>query len=83
MIPVNDLHTMTEDERIELIGLTANQMIMGRHPAIAFIVEDSDKADRYIEKLKEKFPGIVVLKRYPGPVDQTYTVEIKFGGTIQ
>jgi len=56
-----DLHTLTEDQRIDMIGHAA----MDHNKAIAFVVEDKHKANRYVAKLKDKFPGIVELMRFP------------------
>lgn len=50
-----DLADLPEDERIEMIGLVAEQGVRVR-----FIVEDDAKADRYIAKLCERFKVRVV-----------------------
>lgn len=54
-IPYADLHHVSEDDRIQTIG----QKVMRDGLTCGFIVEDEAKADRYMAKLKEKFPGIV------------------------
>jgi hypothetical protein len=61
MPPFADLHKLPEDERIDLIG----HYTMHETKTIGFVVEDDEKADRYIAKLKAKFPGIVVDARFP------------------
>jgi hypothetical protein len=66
-----DLADLAEDDRIRIIGETAEH----RH-SVAFIVEDNDKADRYIAKLTERF-GVVVTARGVGPVDGTVAVKIE------
>lgn len=67
-----DLHSLDEDKRIDLIGHT----VMEHDKTVAFIVEDNKKADRYIEKLKLKFPGIVIVGRLKGPVKGTVAVNV-------
>jgi len=56
-----DLYKLSEDKRIDLIG----HYVMHEHKVTAFIVEDQEKADRYIGQLKTKFPGIVVDSHFP------------------
>lgn len=43
---------------------------------IGFIVEDHAKADRYVKKLREKFPTIRIIDRFDGPVANTVTVRV-------
>jgi hypothetical protein len=57
-----DLADMPEDDRIAIIGQTAEG---GKR--VAFIVEDDAKADRYIEKLTKRF-RVSVAKRLDGPL---------------
>lgn len=80
-----DLHLMTEDDRVEIIANTAvTKMHDGRYPEMAFIVDNSEIADRYIEKLKELQPSIRVLRRMPGPTAHAYSVIIQSdGGSVQ
>jgi hypothetical protein len=56
-----DLHSLTEDQRIDMIG----ELVMKHNQSSAFVVEDKEKADRYMTKLKAKYPGIVELLRFP------------------
>ena len=42
----------------------------------AFVVEDDVKADRYVKKLQERFPGIRVIDRFKGPVPGTIAVRV-------
>lgn len=66
-----DLADEHEDERIRQIGEQAMRKI------VAFITDsDAGKADRYISKLKERFPGIRVVGRGDGPVDKTVWVKV-------
>lgn len=68
-----DVHVLEEDKRIDLIGKAC---VNGG--TIAFIVDsEPGKADRYVRKLKEKFPGIHVLGRFDGPVPNVVTVKIR------
>ena len=68
-----DLADLEEDQRIAAIG---NLAMAGK--TVAFIVEDDggDKAARYIGKLRERFPGIVILGRIPGPIAKVLTVKV-------
>jgi len=74
-----DLYNLTENERIDLIGrsvmegpkTSADKPIM-----VAFVVDDHEKADRYIEKLKKKFPEIRIIDKFDGPVKDTVSVRI-------
>ena len=54
-----DLHDLHEDKRIDLIG----HRTIDHEEIVGFVVDDDKKADRYIEKLKEKFPTIEVVDR--------------------
>jgi len=54
---------LPEDQRIDLIG----HRVVDHHEQVAFMVEDDAKADRYVKKLLEKFPGVTVKQRGPGP----------------
>lgn len=58
-IPYKDLHDEPEDECIRQIGEKA----MRHKMTVGFFVDgtmktDEEKADRYVRKLKEQFPGI-------------------------
>lgn len=68
-----DLGDFEEDQRIGTIGLAA----MAHGQTVAFVTDDDPgKADRYIRKLKERFPGISVIERFNGPVAGTVTVKV-------
>ena len=66
-----DLHRLTEDERIEHMGQSAMRpgQYPGHRPIVGFAVEDDAKADRCVRKLLEKFPQLQVISRQhiPGP----------------
>lgn len=59
--PILDLISLSEDQRITLIGTQA--MKDKSEEGVGFIVDDDAKADRYIEKMKKEFPGIRVVLR--------------------
>ena len=64
-IPYKDLHSENEDERIRQIG----EKCMNEKQVVGFMVDndlvDMGKADRYIQKLLERYPGIRVQFRGP------------------
>lgn len=71
MPPYLDLHSLTENQRIEMIGksvMDAPRSSADQPLVAAFVVEDDVKADRYIAKLLKKFPSIRIIDRTPGPV---------------
>lgn len=65
-----DLADLPEDERVAIIG---QQAAHGKR--VAFIVEDEEKADRYIRKLLLDFE-VRVEERGPGPVKNTVYVKV-------
>jgi len=68
-----DVADYPEDERIRQIGEKA----MREKLTVGFVTDaESGKADRYIRKLKERFPGIRVIDRGTGPVDDTVWVKV-------
>lgn len=70
-----DLGDETEDERIRQIGTAT----MGEKAVVGFVVdkeEDDGIAERYITKLKERFPGIRVIYKADGPVADTTFVKV-------
>lgn len=70
-----DAGDLAEDERIDLIGATVMKFPEGKKTA--FIVDDiPGTPDRYIKKLTERFPGVVVAGRMFGPVAKTVTVTV-------
>ena len=76
-----DLYKLPEDERIDAIGkMIFSEPANSANKPITFglCVEDNEKADRYIEKLKKKFPTIRVL--YRGPCEVPGIVLVKLAG---
>jgi hypothetical protein len=57
-----DLGDMPEDERLEVIGITAEAGAQ-----VAFVVDDMPKADRYVAKLKDAGYKIQEVSRCKGP----------------
>lgn len=63
-----DLHRLSENDRIKLIGqsvMQAPQSSADPPKVTGFVVENDSKADRYIEKLQKRFPGLRVVDRQP------------------
>lgn len=72
-VPYKDLGDFDEDERIRQIG----EKTMRDKLVVGFFTEDeAGKADRYITKLQERFPGIRVVARGNGPVANTVWVKV-------
>ncbi len=68
-----DIADFEEDKRIAIIG----DMAMKRRQRVAFVTDsDPGKAERYISKLKAKFPGIRIVDFFKGPVAGTVTVKV-------
>lgn len=68
-----DLADFGEDRRIEIIGKT----VMEQKITAAVVVDKfPGKPERYIKKLKEMFPGIVILGRFDGPMDKMVTIQV-------
>lgn len=65
-----NLAELPEDARIEIIGRTAEN-----NQRVAFIVEDQEKADRYMKKLTERF-NVSIASQLPGPVPETICVVV-------
>lgn len=79
-----DTYRMNENEQIDRIG----RMVMNCTPnsterprITGVVVDNQDKATRYISKLKAKFPGIRVIDQGPGLTEGT--VLIRLSGPLQ
>lgn len=69
-----DLHSFDEDQRIGIIG----NHVLKTGATVAVLVDDvPGKAERYIRKMRERFPTIVMLEQFAGPTQGVWT--IKFG----
>ena len=74
-----DIADFDEDSRIDMIGHQA----MDHQRTVGFFVDAQEagkpkgsKADRYIRKLQDKFPGIRIIGRCAGPVADTEMVKV-------
>lgn len=68
-----DIADNDEDTRIGIIGRT----VVEQQKTVAFITDsDPGKAQRYIDKLLSRFPGVEVIASSPGPVPNTVTVKV-------
>lgn len=73
-----DLHKISEDERIQIIGKTA----MASDKPLQFLVdadstpEGKGKAARYISKLAQHFPDLKVIEIAAGPVPNVTSVKV-------
>jgi hypothetical protein len=68
-----DLADEEEDERIRQIG----EKTMGERLVVGFVTDDEPgKAERYVSKLQERFPGIRVVYQGEGPVMRTVLVKV-------
>lgn len=74
--PYADIANLPEDDRIELIGRQVQKMGAGK--IVAFLTDDEvGKPERYIEKLRKRFPGLVVVDKRKGPIENVVTVRIR------
>lgn len=70
-----DLADEPEDERVRKIAAHLNGSTVGT--TVAFVTDDEPgKPERYLAKLRELVPDLVVMFRGPGPVDGGYTVKV-------
>lgn len=69
-----DLHNMHEDDRIELIGEVAAS---GRVVGVFLEKNEPEKIARYIKKVTERFPHVVLLDQMDGPTKSAVT--LRFG----
>jgi len=68
-----DIADFDEDKRIDIIG----HRVTVHKDMVAFVVEDDgQKADRYMRKLKAKFPTITEVGRGAGPAPKTIYVKV-------
>lgn len=70
-----DMGDFAEDDRITAIGQAAMKGNL-----VGFIVEDDEKADRYVKKLRAQFPLVSVVDRMAGPVKNTILVRVRGAG---
>jgi hypothetical protein len=68
-----DLHHLSEDERIELIG----RQVVEKNAICGVLVDDKPGiAGRYILKLKELFPQLKVIDVFSGPTRGVVTIKV-------
>ena len=68
-----DLADLDEYKRIEIIG----QAVMQSRAKVAVCVDAvPGKADRYIQKLTERFPGIQIVGKHPGPAGGIDVIQV-------
>jgi hypothetical protein len=68
-----DLHQLSEDDRIATIG----HYVTEHGKAVAVCVDDVQaKVDRYVRKLRERFPGLVILDITKGPTAGVRTIRV-------
>ncbi len=72
-IPYKDIADCDEDERIRQIG----EQVINEELIVGFLTDDEPgKADRYIQKLQDRFPGIRVIGRGDGPTPGVVWVKV-------
>ena len=69
-----DLHRLPEDERIRLIGEAAAS---GQIVGVLLEKDEPEKIERYIRKIKQRFPTVTLLDRTDGPTPSVVT--LRFG----
>lgn len=65
---------MGEDDQIRKVGEAVIARPPGAKPIAVLIYDHPGKADRYIRKLEERFPGVTVTECRPGPDDGTILI---------
>lgn len=73
----SDLSALTEDERISVIGrvVDANRQITGFTVGVA-MEDDKKKIDKYVRKLLDRFPELVVRSKEKGLVPNTVLLRV-------
>ena len=68
-----DIADEPEDERIRQIG----EKVMRERLTVGVLTDsEPGKAERYIAKLKERYPGIRVVYQGPGPVEDVTLIKV-------
>jgi len=68
-----DLHALSEDERIDMIGHAVT--VHGK--TVGVLIDDQPgKVERYRRKLRDRFPAAVVLDQTSGPVEGVVTIRV-------
>ena len=78
--PFLDLHRLDEDARIDLIGRTVSE---GKKTVGVCVDDEEGKPERYARKIRERFPGVRLESRLPGPVAGVVTLRFAPAGVIR
>lgn len=54
---VVDLHALSEDDRIRMVGEHASA-----GNKVAFVVDNDEAADRYTQKIMQRYPVIITMR---------------------
>lgn len=75
-VPFVDIADQQEDDRIRTICIHATSH--GKDYITGFFTDsDPGKAERYIKKLLERFPVLMVIDQTPGPVSGVVLVRVR------
>lgn len=74
-VPFQDLKNLDESQRTDSIAKFLNEN-PGKQVAVMVDCGEghADKGDRYIKAVREKAPGVKVVSRNPGPVQDCETI---------
>lgn len=53
-----DIHALSEDDRVRMVGETAS-----RGQRVGFVVDNDAAADRYTEKIMQRYPSVIITWR--------------------
>jgi hypothetical protein len=68
-----DMGDFSEDTRIDQIA----HQVRDHKKFVAFMTDDEPgKVERYIQKLRDRVPGIQIIKQMKGPVRGVVTVQV-------
>ena len=79
-IPFQDLKQIDEADRIKTI---VGHLIKNPGKKVLVLVDSGDghqdKGDRYIRQVRQLLPGVQVVGRIPGPVDNGESIVFRYG----
>jgi hypothetical protein len=76
--PFADLGDLDEDKRIDIIG----NAVCKSGGVVGFVTDaEPGKPERYIAKLKAKFPEIVVVGQFYAPTTKTMLIKVGLSPT--
>ena len=71
-----DLANLPEDERIDLIG----RYVIETKQTVGVLTDsgrgDECKPQRYIDKIKKRFPSVQIIGKEPGPIKNTICIRV-------